>query len=75
MSGRIADIAEPRLRARLCPSRSGRTIRLCLGSSSNINLFRYRQGIVDLYAEVANSALDFGVAKQQLHSSQITGAR
>jgi len=33
---------------------------------SDFNLFGYRQGIIDLDTEIANRALDFGVAEKQL---------
>jgi hypothetical protein len=36
---------------------------------SDVNLFRYRQGIIYLDAEVSNSAFDLGVAEQELHGS------
>ena len=52
---------------------TGRACLLCPGAS-NVNLFRYGEGIVDFNAEVANGALDFGVAEQELHGSQITSA-
>jgi hypothetical protein len=46
---------------------------LCPGSS-DVNLFRYGKGIIDLDAEVPDGAFNFGVAEQELHSAQITGA-
>ena len=46
---------------------------LCPGNS-DVNLFRYGKGIIDLDAEVPDGAFNFGVAEQELHSSQITGA-
>ena len=36
---------------------------LCPGIS-DVDLFSYREGIVDLNAEVSDGAFDFGVAKQ-----------
>jgi hypothetical protein len=37
-------------------------------------LFRNREGIIDLDAEVSDGAFDFGVAKQELHRPQVTGS-
>src|SRR4051812_1634165 len=51
-------------------SRTGRARQLCPGSS-DVNLFSYRKGIVDLNAEVAHRALDFRVAQQDLDGAQI----
>jgi hypothetical protein len=45
---------------------------LCPGSS-DIDLFRYGKGVIDLYAEVTHSALDLGVAEQQLDGTKIAG--
>ena len=42
--------------------------------NSDVNLFRYGKDIIDLDAEVADGAFNFGVAERELHSSQITGA-
>ena len=36
---------------------------------SNFRLLRQFQGILDLYAEVTHSALEFGVSQKQLHTS------
>ena len=44
---------------------------LCPGSS-DVNLFRYGEGIIDLDTEVPDSAFDLGVTEQELHGSQIT---
>jgi len=35
-----------------------------LPGSSDVNLFRYREGIIYLNAEVSDGAFDFGVAEQ-----------
>jgi hypothetical protein len=37
-------------------------------------LFSYREGIVDLNAEVSDGAFDFGVAKQKLHGPQVASS-
>jgi hypothetical protein len=52
---------------------AGRADRLCPGRS-DVNLFNYGQGIVDLDAKIPHGAFDFRVAKQELDSSQIAGA-
>ena len=39
------------------------------GHISNVNLFRYREGIIHLDAEVSDGTFDFGVAEQELHGS------
>ena len=44
----------------------GRASPPCPGIS-DLDLFRYRERIVDLDAEVSDGAFDFGVAKQKLH--------
>jgi hypothetical protein len=48
----------------------GRACPLC-PSDSDINLFRNRERIVHVDAEIADRAFDFGVAEQELHGSQI----
>jgi hypothetical protein len=42
---------------------AGRACPLCPGIS-DINLFRYCQGVIDLDAEIPDCALDLGVPKQ-----------
>jgi hypothetical protein len=37
-------------------------------------LFSYREGIIDLDAEVSDGAFDFGVAEQELHGPQVAGS-
>jgi hypothetical protein len=49
----------------------GRACLLCPGSS-DVNLFRYGEGIIDLDTEVPDSAFDLGITEQELHGSQIT---
>src|ERR1700693_3693353 len=59
--------------ARNCRSWLGRACPLC-PSNSDINLFCYGQGIIDLDAEVSDGAFDLGVSEQKLHGSQVAGA-
>ena len=40
---------------------------------SDLDLFRDGKSVVHLNAEVADGALDLGVAQQKLHRSQIAG--
>jgi hypothetical protein len=40
---------------------------------SEVDLFRDGKCIVDLNAEIPDGALNFGVAEQELHSTQVTG--
>jgi hypothetical protein len=42
--------------------------------ASDVDLLRYGKSIIDLDAKVAHRALDFGVAKQELHGSEIASA-
>jgi hypothetical protein len=51
--------------ARFCRERTGRACLLCPGIS-DVDLFRYREGIIHLNAKVSDGA--FGVAEQELHS-------
>jgi len=37
-------------------------------------LFSYREGVIDLNAEVSDGAFDFGVAEQELHGPQVAGS-
>jgi hypothetical protein len=48
--------------------RTGRAGRLCPGNS-DVNLFSYREGIVDF--DASDSALDLGVAEQPLYGAQV----
>ena len=50
-----------------------RTCRLCPGSS-DVNLLRYGQGIIDLDAEVPDGAFDLCVTEQEPSGSQVAGA-
>jgi hypothetical protein len=45
-----------------------------LPGNSDINLFCYGQGVIDLDAEVSDGAFDLGVAEQKLHGPQVAGA-
>jgi len=49
--------------------RSGRAL-LCPGIS-DINLFRYCQGVIDLNAEIPHCAFDLGMPEQELDSPEI----
>ena len=51
--------------------RTGRACPLCPGSS-DINLFRYCQGVIDLDAEVSHRAFDLGMPKQKLNGPEIS---
>jgi hypothetical protein len=53
--------------------RLGRACPLCPGIS-DIDLFRYRQGLIDLDAEITDSALDLCMSEQKLDSPEIAGA-
>lgn len=39
--------------------------------SSDVNLFCYRQSVVDLDAKVSDGTLDLSVPEEELHGSQI----
>jgi len=43
-----------------------------LPQESDFDLFSNREGIVDIDSQVADRALDLGVAKQELNGSKIT---
>ena len=53
--------------ARFCRERTGRACLLCPGIS-DVDLFRYREGIIHLNAKVSDGAFDLGVAEQELQS-------
>jgi hypothetical protein len=53
--------------ARFCRERTGGAFLLCPGIS-DVDLFRYREGIIHLNAKVSDGAFDLGVAEQELHS-------
>ena len=50
--------------------REGRACPLCPGIS-DVNLFRYCQGVINFDAEVSDSALDLGMPEQELDSPQV----
>ena len=41
---------------------------------SDVNLFCYCEGIIHFDPEIAHRAFDFGVSKEQLDCSQVTGS-
>ncbi len=45
-----------------------------LPGNSDLNLFRYREGIVYFDAEIPDRTFDLRVTEQELHGSQIAGA-
>ena len=51
----------------------GRACPLC-PRISDVNLFRYRQGVIYLNAQIPDRALDFGMTEQELDSSKIARA-
>ena len=54
-------------------SEPGRARQLCPGIS-DVDFLRDLDRVVDLDAEVANRALDLGVAKQELNGSKVPGS-
>jgi len=50
-----------------------RAFALCPGSS-NIDLFGYRDSVINLDAEVSHGALDLGVAEEELNGTQVSCA-
>ena len=38
---------------------------------SEVDLFRYGKGVIDLNAEISDGALDLGMAEQKLHGSKV----
>jgi len=52
--------------------KSGRACPLCPGIS-DINLFRYCQGIIYFDAEISDSAFDLGMPEQKLDGPEISG--
>ena len=53
------------------PRTEGQSIPLCLGTL-DINLFCYRERIVDFDAEVADRTLDLRVAEQKLDGPKVS---
>jgi len=50
---------------------TGRACLLC-PSISDVNLFRYCQGVIDLDAEIPDRAFDLGMPKQELDGPEIS---
>ena len=52
----------------------GRTCPLCPGrpGASDVDLFRYRQGVIDLDAEIPDRAFDLGMPEQELDGPEIS---
>jgi len=48
--------------------RGAKPVRLC-PCSSDVNLFSYEEGIIDLNAEIPDGALDLGMSQQQLNGT------
>jgi hypothetical protein len=59
--------------AQFCRAKAGRPGPLCPGIS-DVNLLRYRKGVIDLYPEVSDGAFNLGVAEQELDGSQVACA-
>src|SRR5215475_12631585 len=57
----------------LRPEPTGRKGRAgsALPSCSDVDLFRYRDSVIDLNTEVSDGALDLGMAQQELDRSQV----
>jgi hypothetical protein len=51
----------------------GRARQLCPGTS-DVDFFSNLNGIVNLDAKIANSALDLGMAQQELDRAQVAGS-
>src|ERR1700722_1409386 len=45
-----------------------------LPGTSDLSLFRYRERVIHLDAEISDRALDLGVTEQELDGSQVAGA-
>ena len=52
---------------------TGRADMLCPGIS-DVNLFRYCQGVIDLDAEIPDRAFDLGMPEQELDGPEIARA-
>src|SRR4051794_27091576 len=51
----------------------GRAYPFCPGTS-DLSLFRYRERVIHLDAEISDRALDLGVTEQELDRPQVAGA-
>ena len=56
------------LLTQICRSEAGRACPLCPGNS-DVNLFSYGQGIINLDAEIPDCAFNLGMAQEDLHRS------
>ena len=45
-----------------------------LPPKSDVDLFCYRERVVDLDAEISNGALDLSMSQKELHGSQVAGS-
>jgi hypothetical protein len=45
-----------------------------LPSKSGVNLFRDRESVIHLDAEISDGTLDLGVTQKELHGSQVAGS-
>jgi hypothetical protein len=52
------------------PRRAGKASPLCPGTS-DINLFRYCQSVIDLDAKIPDRAFDLGMTEQELNGPQV----
>ena len=59
--------------ARTRSQQAGRACPLCPGTS-DVNLLRYRERVIDLNAQISDGALDLCVAEQELDGPKIAGA-
>ena len=66
----LAGAPTPSRMAQTGGQRTGRACPLCPGIS-DINLFRYCQGVIDLDAEILDRAFDLGMTEQKLDSPEI----
>jgi hypothetical protein len=56
-----------------CGVKGSGGVRLLRPGCSDVNLFRYRKGIINFDAEVPYGTFDLGVTEEDLHGTQITG--
>ena len=45
-----------------------------LPPKSDVDLFCYREGVIDLDAEISNGALDLNMSQKELYGSQLAGS-
>jgi hypothetical protein len=70
---RMAELPRPSSTLPKLPKLVGQSMS-ALPGNSDINLFCYGQGVIDLDAEVSDGAFDLGVAEQKLHGPQVACA-